>query len=88
MRMNLRQFNQLTRKEQRVLLLTEGTFLDERSTLRHDVMLYELDGFYAEAYFIKDTNKASFFKTFTDPGYLEPYLQQIDLQDLLEPTSR
>lgn len=85
--MNLHQFNQLTRNDQRLCLLTEGIFLEERSTLRHDVMLYELDGFYAEAYFMKNTNKAAFFKTFTDTAYLEPYLQQINLQHLLEPTS-
>ena len=82
--MTLQQFNQLTREEQRICLLTTGTFLDERSTLRHDVMLYELDGFYTEAYFIKNTNKAVFFKAFTETTYLEPYLKQIDLQDLLQ----
>jgi hypothetical protein len=87
MSMNLHQFNQLTRNEQRVCLLTEGTFLEERSTLRHDVMLYELDGFYVEAFFLKNTNKAAFFKTFTDTTYLEPYLQQINLRELFEPTS-
>ena len=81
------QFNQLTRNKQRLCLLTEGVFLEERSTMRHDVMLYELDGFYAEAFFIKDTNKAAFFKSFTNTAYLEPYLQQIDLQHLFEPTS-
>lgn len=80
------QFNQLEKNDQRLCLLTEGTFLDERSTLRHDVMLYEMDGFYSEAYFIKDTNKAAFFKTFTGTDALEPYLQQINLQNLLEQT--
>lgn len=78
------QFNQLEKNEQRLRLLTEGTFLDERSTVRHDVMLYELDGFYIEAYFVKNTNKAAFFKTFTDTNLLEPYLEQMDIQDLLQ----
>jgi hypothetical protein len=87
MSMNLRRFNQLSRNEQRLCLLTKGIFLDERSTLRHDVMLYELDGYYIEAYFLKNTNKAVFFKTFTDTVYLEPYLQEIDLQQLFEPSS-
>lgn len=84
--MTRHQFNQLDKSEQRICLLTKGTFLDERCTKRHDVMLYEIDGFYVEAYFVKNTNKAAFFKTFTDTQYLAPYLEQINLQDLFQQT--
>lgn len=85
--MTQEQFNQLSKADQRNLLLTEGTFLEERQTRNHDVMLYEMDGFYAEAYFVKNTNKAVFFKSFADTALLEPYLNQIDIADLVQQTS-
>ncbi|OLY90811.1 hypothetical protein SAMN05444008_12344 [Cnuella takakiae] len=79
-------FNQLPRNEQRLLLLTQGCFLEERQTSRHDVMLYQINQFYAEAYFVKNTNKLSFFKSFSGTEGLEPYLAQIDITDLLQQT--
>ncbi len=85
--MTLHQFNKMDKKAQRTCLLMEGNFLDERQTLRHDVMLYELDGFYTEAYFLKNTNKLAFLKTFTDTSLLDPYLEQINLQELLQQIS-
>lgn len=79
-------FNQLPKAEQRYQLLTQGTFLDERQTSRHDVMLYELHQFYAEAYFVQNTNKLSFFRSFTGTEGLEPYLQQMDITDMVQQT--
>lgn len=81
--MTQEQFNQCTKSLQRNLLLTKGSFLDERQSRNHDVMLYELDGFYAEAYFVKNTNKAVFFKSFTDTNLLEPYLTRVDISELI-----
>lgn len=81
--MTQEQFTRQTKAVQRNLLLTKGSFLDERQTRNHDVMLYELEDFYAEAYFVKNTNKAVFFKSFTDTDLLEPYLKTVDISELV-----
>lgn len=82
--MTSKQFTQLTKPQQRIYLLTQGTFLAERQNSQFDLMLYELHGFYTEVAFVKHTNKVAYFKTFTGTKELEPYLAQISLDGLLQ----
>lgn len=82
--MSQEQFSCLDKAAQRIYLLTQGTFLAERQTGIYDLMLYELDGFYVEAAFLKRTNRLAFFKTFADVDATAPYLEQINLDDLLQ----
>jgi hypothetical protein len=85
--MSLQQFSKLDKAQQRIYLLTQGTFLAERHTGMYDLMLYELDSFYVEAAFYKRTNKVAFFKTFDNTESLNPYLETINLDSLLQELS-
>lgn len=82
--MTSKEFVQLSKTQQRIYLLTQGTFLADRQNEQYDMMLYELHGFYAEVAFVKHTNRVAYFKTFEGTKDLEPYLAQIDLEDLLQ----
>ena len=58
-------------------------FLEEREDGPFRIMLYQLEGFYVEVYFFKRYNKVAFFKAFSNTADLQPYLQQIDVAELL-----
>lgn len=85
--MSLKQFSRMDKAQQRIYLLTQGTFLAERRTGMYDLMLYELEGFYVEVAFYTRTNKVAFFKTFTNTDSLAPYLSNIDLDGLMQQLS-
>ncbi len=74
----------MDRAQQRIYLLTEGTFLAERNTAAFDLMLYDLNGFYVEAAFYKKTNRVAYFKVLHHTDAVVPYLAAIDLDGLLQ----
>ena len=82
--MTQQQFTAMDKAQQRIYLLTEGTFLAERRTAMYDLMLYDLHGFYVEAAFYQRTNKVAYFKVLDNTGSLAPYLASIDLDGLLQ----
>lgn len=82
--MTIWEFNKLTKQQQKILLLTKGAFIDERATETFDVMLYELDGIYAEVFFFSHSNKLAFIKALSSVDDLQPYLQAIDVSELLQ----
>lgn len=82
--MMLQQFNALPKEDQQDLLLKSGTFLAEREDGPFRIMLYQLDSFYVEVYFFNLYNKVAFFKAFRSTTPLQPYLNKIDLSDLLQ----
>ncbi|RPD44244.1 MULTISPECIES: hypothetical protein [Chitinophagaceae] len=82
--MTQKKFASMDRAQQRVYLLTEGTFLAERSTAAFDLMLYDLNGFYVEAAFYKQTNRVAYFKVLHNSDALEHYLADINLDGLLQ----
>lgn len=82
--MTPKKFASLDRAQQRIYLLTEGTFLAERSTAAFDLMLYDLQGMYVEAAFYKKTNRVAYFKVLHHSEAVTPYLANIDLDGLLQ----
>lgn len=76
-------FNTLSKQDQQNLLLKQGTFLAERTDGPFRIMLYQLDNLYVEVYFFNLYNKVAFLETFSDTDALEPYLQQMDLNHML-----
>lgn len=77
-------FTILSKDEQQDVVLKEGIFLAEREDGPFRVMLYQLNYYYVEVYFVNRYNKVSFFKTFENTETLKPYLKKIDLTDLLQ----
>lgn len=82
--MTLEQFDTLSKSEQQEQLLNHGIFLAERQDGPFRVMLYQLDSFYVEVYFFSRYNKVAFFLGFDTTEALQPYLEEIDINGLLE----
>ncbi len=66
------------------VLSLDGVDLELKRTCRNlSVELYSLYKFYIEIFFDKMTEEPLYLKAFKKAKYLEPYLQQIDLTEIL-----
>ena len=81
--MMIQQFNTLSKEKQQDELLKNGILLAERTDGPFMVMLYQLEGFYVEVYFLNLYHKVAFFKAFESTDVLQPYLKNINVADLL-----
>ena len=66
-------------------LIKDGTLIGERIDKFHQVKLYQLDSLYMEVYKHLHFNVIVKVITFTDTEFLEPYLQKISLEGLINP---
>jgi hypothetical protein len=82
--MTFQAFNLLNQEQQQILLLKNGSFLDERTLGPYHIMLYQLSAFYVEVYFITSSGKSAFFRSFQSTEGLHPYLENIDLKGLYQ----
>jgi hypothetical protein len=82
--MTAAQFNRLNIIDQESLIYLEGEFIAARQEPEFIVRLFQFDSFYVEFYYhqVKDSPVSAI--SFTDVEKLEPYLDSIDLSDLLE----
>jgi len=64
-------------------LVKDGILIGERIDNFHQVKLYQLDTLYMEVYRHMHFNVIVKVITFTDTEFLEPYIEQISLQNLL-----
>lgn len=83
--MNCSVFNQLPPGLKQETLLSTGTYLADRAEGLYNVMLYEMGRFYVEVYRTCDAALPKFFRSFRGEDGLEPYIQKINLDDLLTP---
>ena len=81
--MTLKYFRKLSESTQYRRLLVKGVCVAERLSDEAQLLLFQLDKFYVEVAFHKDTDEAMSTKSFEDTDELEPYLRQIDLSGLL-----
>lgn len=65
-------------------LIKDGTLIGERIENFHQVKLYQLDSLYMEVYRHNHFNVIVKVITFTDTEFLEPYLEKISLEGLLQ----
>ncbi|ANE52706.1 hypothetical protein [Flavisolibacter tropicus] len=82
--MTHRKFCSLTKKQKKTALLKTGVFLAERKLGFFKAMLYQVNNFYVEVFFLKWSKNAIGFRTFTAVKSLQPYLRTIDLSTLLQ----
>jgi hypothetical protein len=82
--MTLAQFNKLKIEEQQKAVLINGVFLGERKDPPLRIMLYDMESFYVEVFFLSRYNKVAWFNGFQSTKKLEPYLQKIDVSSILQ----
>ena len=80
--MTLQYFRKLSETHQFHRLLTEGVCVAERMTKDTQVLLFQMERFYVEVAFSKDTDEAVNARSFESTDELTPYLEAIDLSDL------
>jgi hypothetical protein len=81
--MLLRDFKRLTRSLQLNLLNSDGVMLVECRGMRVTMELYSFFDYYVEIFRGHDNNKIIMIHAFDDTECLEPYLEQIDISQLV-----
>lgn len=71
----------MSQTTQREVVLKKAVLVAERKVPEFLILLYQLDGFYAELYYHPLTNEVAWVKSFTSTKELEPYLTDILLPD-------
>ena len=80
--MTLYQFNQLYKKEQVETLWDKGVFIADRRDNECMYLLYQIDSFYVEVSYDDTHNTIRKFRSFSSVTQLEPYLNNIDINEL------
>ncbi len=69
--------------EQADVIWEQGVLIGERKDAFYNILLFQVDAFYAEIYYHSHFNVIIKIKSFSDTNLLEPYLPHIQLEDLL-----
>jgi hypothetical protein len=85
--MTLHGFTLLPEEEQIDCTLEIGVLTAFLETNNYIVVLYQLEGFYVEAYCNRKTTHIERLRSFHSPEQLAPYLAAVDLSELLGPSS-
>jgi hypothetical protein len=81
--MTLQEFKALTPQKQYRVILHTGVYLGERRLGSLKAQLFQVGNFYLEAFYRLPAEEMTFMKVFEDTAALDPYLEAIDLQELL-----
>ena len=81
--LTLYEFNSFTKNEKVKALCNHGAYLSERTVETLRIVLYQLSSFYVEVKYDTESNKIVEFQVFINTIMLEPYLEQIDISNLL-----
>lgn len=81
--MLLHQYNRLTESAQYRHLILNGTCIAERSTGDEDCLLFQVQDFYVEVFFLRYTDHITGLQCFRDTNALAPYLEDISVTHLL-----
>lgn len=81
--MRLPEFTRLSGKDKATLLYEQGVYIGKRRQGATAVILYQLDGFYAEVFYRTYRQQIDRISCFSDTARLDPYLTMIDLEPLV-----
>jgi hypothetical protein len=81
--MTLSEYNFLDQAEQFEVLYNYGVHISDRADDDYCIILFQLDNFYIELYFHLELNSLKKFVSFSNVNFIEPYLEQIDLSELV-----
>ncbi len=82
--MKMCQFERLPFKTKSSVLFQCGVYLDKIENQGYKLQLFQLDAFYIEVQYCKKKNRITHYKIFDTTDLLEPYLQGIDIKDVLQ----
>lgn len=81
--MTLQEFLLLSEAEQTNLLYEQGVYIGKRKLAATVVVLYQLNGFYAEVYYREYRRIIECISCFAGTARLDPYLTEIDVEQLV-----
>jgi hypothetical protein len=81
--MKLSDFILLSEEQKKGTLLHEGVLVGKRNEAACIVFLFQFENYYVESYCNRETKSIEQFTAFTHLEPLEPYLEGIALDDLL-----
>lgn len=84
--MTVHEYNNLSQAEQFEVLYNYGTHISDRADNDYCIILFQLDNFYIELYFHILQNALKKIRSFSNVDFIKPYLEQIDLSELLSET--
>jgi hypothetical protein len=74
----------MDRDAQIALLYTEAVYLAKRKCTYGDAVLYQLEGFYVEIFYIVYRRRIGRIHCFESTAFLEPYLVDLDVALLID----
>jgi len=81
--MKLHDFTLLQDKEKITLLYEHGVYIGKRRSGDASILLYQLEGFYAEVYYKKYRKHIDRISCFSGTARLDPYLEEINVEHLV-----
>lgn len=82
--MDFYQFNCYPRETRAELVGQHGRFLAIRTVMNCSVVLYHMGEFFAEMWYSPEDNQIAMVHGFNNKELLEPYLDIINLEELME----
>ena len=79
------EFIDLTGGDREDILYKSGVYIGKRKTTYNSVILFQLEGFYVEVFYSKYRQKVAYMHICSDPEVLDPYLQHLDVEELISP---
>ena len=81
--MTQEEFDKYSLNKQADIVWKIGVLIANRQEGRFTVMLYQIEGFYVEVFYSKNGKKIPGVRSFEDIKYLEPYLNEMDVNSLI-----
>jgi hypothetical protein len=81
--MKILEFNKMDAINKFDVLCRCGELLGERLFRGAKVLLYQIDAFYVEVYYVTSLNKILKMRSFSSTNLLKPYLKEIDISCLV-----
>ena len=82
--MTHQEYKSLRQEEQTSLLCKAGVSIAERKVGPYLIVLFQVDGFYVEVFYDKNSYQMIKLMSFYNTTLLEPYLAEMDLEPLLK----
>lgn len=78
--MTLYQFNLKEKDDQADTLWEHGVHITDREDEEHKFILYQIEGFYVEVWYHKESNEIRKLRSFASTKQLDPYLSKIKIK--------
>lgn len=83
--MKIDEYKAMTTYDQYIYWLSRSVLIASYEELSIIHLLYQLDDFYIEILFYKDSPDTALFWSFTDCCFLEPFLKRISIAGIFDP---